>query len=356
MALLELLKQQQAPRPMMGRAAFGIQRPSPRVRLDKFKATLDPRMMEQRNVDVTEDVQTPRENIDLSLDVNKDIPLGHDLPGAGGWSRPSGENMTQGEIARSGQSNSESEITNILAEISGIQGKDYGPRKKGGWKDILLGLGLGALQGAANSDPRGGIGAVLGGALGGGAAGGIGGAVDGSTDNRMRDRAKLDKLYGDYGRASKVADTEMNRKYRQKQLEKIDLEEANRVRDDAFRVEKDKRDYDLKVKTADWKAEDRDKYWEWEKIKETAKKEGKQKDYELAVRKQDEIERNNQVKTDQTERKGMPKNNVPLPPSSITPKTGKTTEAAARAYLGKKLKGDALENAIKTARANGEIQ
>lgn len=362
MALLELLKQQQTPRPMMGRANFGIQRPSPRVRLDKFKATLDPRFLDKENPAPYEGQGFERlagnsangfyrdgstdNNADVSLDKN--VPIRDDMP-------EPGEQRDEGFVQK--QPDSESEITNILAEISGIQGKDYGPRKKGGWKDILLGLGLGALQGAANSDPRGGIGAVLGGALGGGAAGGIGGAVDGSTDNRMRDRAKLDKLYGDYGRASKVADTEMNRKYRQKQLEKIDLEEANRVRDDAFRVEKDKRDYDLKVKTADWKAEDRDKYWEWEKIKETAKREGKQKDYELAVRKQDEIERNNQVKTDQTERKGMPKNNVPLPASSfVPPRTGKTTESAARAYLGKKLKGDALENAIKTARANGEIQ
>jgi len=351
MALLELLKQQQTPRPMMGRAAFGIQRPSPRVRLDKFKATLDPRMMDNPapyEGEGFERLTGQPENRDEGFIPRESDAI--EMPGGA----ESDATPLGGFVQR--KNDSESQIANILAEISGIQGKDYGPRKKGGFKDILASLGLGALQGVANSDPRGGLGAMLGGAIGGGAAGGIGGAVDGSTDNRMRDRLRLDRLYGDYGQASKVADIEQSRKYKQKTIEKMDREEANRVRDDNYRAEKDKRDYDLKVKTADWKVEDRAKYWEWEGVKEQARREGKQKDYELAVRKQDEIEAKNKAELDQRERKGMPKNNVPLPPSSITPRTGKTTESAARAYLGKKLKGDALENAIKTARANGEIQ
>lgn len=366
MALLDILDKQKEARPMMGRANFSIQRPSPRVRLDKFKAVIDPRMMEQQDNPAPYEGQgferltgNPA-NTDAGFirrDSGEPTDIGFISSQDGETRNALGEQVGElMENPRQGQA--ESEVANILAEISGIQGKDYGPRKKGGWKDILLGLGLGAMQGVANSDPRGGLGAMLGGAIGGGAAGGVGGAVDGSTDNRMRDRLRLDRLYNDYGQASKVADIEQNRAYRGKQMEKIDLEEANRLRDDAFRAENAQRDYDLKVKMADWKIEDRKEYYEWEKVKETARRAGKQQDYELAVRKQDEIERNNKVKTDQTERKGMPKNNVPLPASSfVPPKTGKTSEQSARAYLQTKgLKGDALENAIKTARANGEIQ
>jgi len=305
-----LQRQQQAPKSMMGRANFGIQRPSPRVRLDKFKATLDPRFLEQQNVEVAEDVQTPREDIDLSLDVNKDIPLGNDLPSNGGITG------NGGFVQR--KNDSESQIANILAEISGIQGKDYGPRKKGGFKDILASLGIGALQGVASADPRGGIGAILGGALGGGAAGGIGGAVDGSTDNKMRDRMKLDRLYGEYGQASKVADAELNRKYRRTQMENIDKDNAARDAAALAKAEKEKREFGLKEKTFNFKVEDRAEYYRLEEMKIDALKQNRKDLYELAVRKQDEIERNNQVKTDQTERKGMPKNNVPLPPSSIS--------------------------------------
>lgn len=84
-----------------------------------------------------------------------------------------------------------------------------------------------------------------------------------------------------------------------------------------------------------------------------------------AQEKIDELIRNNKVKdenednrNDTSREKGRGKNAIPLPPASsfVQPKVGKTTESAARAYLGKKLTGDALENAIKTARANGEIQ
>lgn len=230
MGFLDTLQRQQEPRPMMGRAGFSIQRPSPRVRLDKFKAVLDP--MEDRPAPFEgqgfERLTGNPANADVNIDVNADIPMG-------------GEIM---ENPRQGQGQAEAEVANILAEISGIKGKDYGPRKKGGFKDILLGLGLGALQGAANSDPRGGLGAVLGGAIGGGAAGGIGGAIDGSTDNRMRDRLRLDRLYGDYGQAAKVAEIETNRKYKQKTIENIDAD--NKARDDKAKADADARTEALK--------------------------------------------------------------------------------------------------------------
>lgn len=62
---------------------------------------------------------------------------------------------------------------------------------------------------------------------------------------------------------------------------------------DQQRADMEARTIDLKERTQSWKQEDRDKYYEWERVKQTAKQSNDDRTYELAVRKQTEIERNN---------------------------------------------------------------
>lgn len=182
------------------------------------------------------------------------------------------------------------------------------------------------------------------------------GLVDRSSNERREAMRNLPMLQQN----AKIASDEQ---MRQKQMENMDADNVARDAAAAAKIERDKRDYDLKVKMTDWKIEDQSEYRRLEREKFEALKENRLDLYDLAVRRQIEIERNNKAKIDATNENvdrrinatsGV-KGHSPAPPrTSVTPQ--KTTEAAARAYLSKKLKGEALENAIKTARANGEIQ
>lgn len=62
------------------------------------------------------------------------------------------------------------------------------------------------------------------------------------------------------------------------------------------KIEKDQNDYDLRKWTLDFKKEDRDRFYELEEVKRIAKEKNDQRTYDLAVRKQSEIERANGVK------------------------------------------------------------
>jgi len=62
------------------------------------------------------------------------------------------------------------------------------------------------------------------------------------------------------------------------------------------KINKDQRDYAIKQGTLDWKKDDRDRYFELEDVKREAKEKNDSRTYELAVRKQSEIERANGVK------------------------------------------------------------
>jgi hypothetical protein len=58
---------------------------------------------------------------------------------------------------------------------------------------------------------------------------------------------------------------------------------------------------EIAAQTQKWKETDRVKYWEWEGIKHQAKVDRDDKTYELAIRKQDEIERRNKVAEEDTD-------------------------------------------------------
>jgi len=252
MALLDTLSNRKA-MPMSGRATFGIQRPSlPPRRLEKVRPIVLNEMQQNPAPYEGEGFERLTGN-SANADVNAEMPSGEQRGEIM-------ENPRQGQ----GRSDAQDQTDSLFAQIAGLQNKDYGEKKRGGFKDILIALGMGALQGVANSDPRGGVGGMLGGAIGGAAAGGIGGAVDGSTDNRMRDRLKLDKLYGDYSNASKIADAEQRRAYQRKRIEDVDKDNAARDAAAAAKVAKDERDYGLKLKTLEWKMEDRDEYYRLE--------------------------------------------------------------------------------------------
>jgi len=103
-----------------------------------------------------------------------------------------------------------------------IHGKDRDKTKS--VKDVFKALGLGALQGIANS--RGGdLATVLGGALGGAASGGIAGAIDPNTDDRMMNEIKLAKARGEYdqtyARENQRKQDEVTREARRKQAEAV---------------------------------------------------------------------------------------------------------------------------------------
>lgn len=67
-------------------------------------------------------------------------------------------------------------------------------------------------------------------------------------------------------------------------------------------VESKQRDYDLKVRTQNWKEADKVEYYRLEREKLEAQKENRADLYDLAVRRQQEIERNNKVNNDLRER------------------------------------------------------
>lgn len=108
-----------------------------------------------------------------------------------------------GLLPKEGQRKRESDITR--AEIERREGKDF---SKGGkdydkdhdWKDVMRALGIGALQGFANTDPRQSLGAMLGSGLGGGIAGGVAGAFDRNTDEKMGNEISLAREYDKYKR------------------------------------------------------------------------------------------------------------------------------------------------------------
>lgn len=74
-----------------------------------------------------------------------------------------------------------------------------------------------------------------------------------------------------------------------------DKQQDNRLQQADFlrKRENDARNYEIKIRTLDWKKEDRDRYYELEGIKQDARERKDEKTYNLAVRRQEEIERHN---------------------------------------------------------------
>lgn len=194
-------------------------------------------------------------------------------------------------------------------EIIRREGKDFKGADRDNdhnFKDVLRGLGLGALKALSQADPRQPLGTMLGSALGGGAAGAIGGAFDRNADEKLGNEMRLDKLYPQYERQFKRESAEKNQQlgeaYKDAQIGTI-AEDDRRLREKA---DADARNKERKLKldeaTLDWKKEDRDRYFELEEIKERAKQQNNDRVYNLSVRKQEELMANNAANRESRER------------------------------------------------------
>lgn len=171
-------------------------------------------------------------------------------------------------------------------------GKDYD--KDHNWWDVVKGIGIGFTKGG------------LGGAIG----GGIGAAFDPNYDEKWGNQMQLQGLQKQYAGemgVRKMEDEEkdraLDRDYRQKQIDYLAIKPEQQQQEIDRKIAKDKADLDLKVKTLNWKREDRDRYFELEEMKQQARQANDDKKFELAVRKQAEIERANGAKEAVNERK-----------------------------------------------------
>lgn len=174
----------------------------------------------------------------------------------------------------------------------GTPGKDYD--KDHNWWDVVKGIGIGFTKGG------------LGGAIG----GGIGAAFDPNYDEKWGNQMQLQGLQKQYAGemgVRKMEDEEkdraLDRDYRQKQIDYLAIKPEQQQQEIDRKIAKDKADLDLKVKTLNWKREDRDRYFELEEMKQQARQANDDKKFELAVRKQAEIERANGAKEAVNERK-----------------------------------------------------
>lgn len=195
-------------------------------------------------------------------------------------------------------------IDRLRSEIERRENKDF---SKGGadydtdhdWKDVLRAGGLGVAKGLANADPRLPWGTMLGQALGGFGGGAIGGAFDPNADEKLGNELALEQLYPKYEQQFKRTSAETNQRLGEaEKLGRIQDRETDNARlgekakNDA---EIAKRKVDLQEQTLDWKKEDRDRYFELEDIKQKAKDSNNERMYNLAVKRQLELERNNKA-------------------------------------------------------------
>lgn len=208
-----------------------------------------------------------------------------------------------GLLPKEGQRKRESDITR--AEIERREGKDF---SKGGkdydkdhdWKDVMRALGIGALQGFANTDPRQSLGAMIGSGLGGGIAGGVAGVFDRNTDEKMGNEISLAREYDKYKRQFEREQSAIDADQKNRKAE-ADIRGAEMRPDIALaeverkRIQGD-RNLELKERTQNWKEADRVEYYRLEREKQAALAAKDDRAYELAVRRQTEIERNNKAR------------------------------------------------------------
>jgi hypothetical protein len=95
-------------------------------------------------------------------------------------------------------------------------GKDYD--KTHNWKDVLRGIGLGALQAGANAPAGASTGRLLGNILGGAAGGGVSAGVDRNADNKMLDELKLRQMLPEYQTAYGLEQQRTNDALKQNQI------------------------------------------------------------------------------------------------------------------------------------------
>ncbi len=184
-------------------------------------------------------------------------------------------------------------------------GKDYDQKKgfKSRFGGALKAAALGAVRAGREARPGEDIGVTLGRLAGGaGAAGGQGG-FDPNMDEKMMDEFAIEKAERERQGLSKTEEEEQARLYKQKQLENIDTDNARQAEQMRINAANKQREHDLKTKTQEWKQQDREEYWHWEERKQAARESKDTKNYDLAVRKQNEIERRAKVTEGQTDKK-----------------------------------------------------
>lgn len=149
-------------------------------------------------------------------------------------------------------------------------------------KTGLLGAGIGFIKGG------------LGGAIGGGATGAIMGGLDRNADEKLIDRQwKIPQAQQrvESEREREQFDTEQA--YKDAQAKNALIRPQIAQADLERKIVNDERNYQHKVDTLNWRKEDREEYLRLEQVKQEAKTRNDDRTYELAVRKQTEIERNN---------------------------------------------------------------
>jgi len=175
-----------------GREGFGIRKPG-LIDLRKIK---EPQRQPMLDIDQT-DIQTPTEDVDVTTT----------------YQQPQ-------------SSQSENILRQTMQSIADLQNKEY-TQGKGGFKDILKGLGLGALDAFSKADPRQGLAGMLGAATGGAAGLGIRSAIDSSADDRFIDERKMNKLYQDAAAQGQIADSDINRTYKRETIENMKRDDIN---------------------------------------------------------------------------------------------------------------------------------
>lgn len=265
-----------------GREGFGIRKPG-LIDLRKVKEPQRQPMIEQA------DIQTPTEDVDVTTT----------------YQQPQ-------------SSQSENILRQTMQSIADLQNKEY-TQGKGGFKDILKGLGLGALDAFSKSDPRQGLAGMLGAATGGAAGLGIRSAIDSSADDRFIDERKMNKLYQDAAAQGQIADSEVRRqdvlnrgKDRETDNARLQADLERQAKRDAVKaqLEQDKLDFNIDVAQ---------KMAVWRNRKLEADMAGNAVKAKQAQQRIDELIRNNQAKIDATNENvdrrinANPKNN-PAPP------------------------------------------
>ncbi len=230
-----------------------------------------------------------------------------DAPEDGNWTgRTNRGNVTDNILQRT------------LNEIAGLQNKEY-TKGKGGFKDILKGLGLGALDAFSKADPRQGLAGMLGAATGGAAGLGIRSAIDSSADDRFIDERKMNKLYQDAAAQGQIADSEIRRqdvlnrgKDRETDNARLQAKLEQQALRDAVKSQLDQDKLDFSIDVAQ-------KLDVWRNRKLDAEIAGNAVKAKQAQQRIDELIRNNQAKIDATNENvdrrinANPKNN-PAPP------------------------------------------
>lgn len=140
---------------------------------------------------------------------------------------------------------------------------------------------------------------------------GLNNYLNGARENRSYSEIKRDRRVAQIApqvellrqqkkREQEAQEQRLNTRVKTAQAANLEAQPGDRDAERERKIIKDIRDYEIRTRTADWKEEDRKKYWEWEAVKNEAKVRNDDRNYELAVRKQQELERANKAKENLT--------------------------------------------------------